>query len=179
MTVKEFLKSKTFRCVIVLLCIALLSGGLLAICNDLLFVSNEERVARTIKSIYNQEIGYTIIECDYSTEDGTIDNVYRLEDGNYLVKATGEKGYKQGTISVWCVAVFENGSFREIKNVSVAGYDKQTLMSKFTKSVLNGYTGDDPFSDVVSGATFSSNALNNALNTVLSYVQTIGGGDHD
>ena len=43
MTVKEFFKSKTFRCIVVLLCIALVSGGLLAIMNDLMHVSDAER----------------------------------------------------------------------------------------------------------------------------------------
>lgn len=198
MTVKEFFKSKTFRCIVVLMCIALVAGALLSIMNDLLFVSPEERVARTVKSIYGQEMAYTVVydrvyqmalpedarifyeytdgrvvaaQAEGQTYVGFVNSVYRLEDGNYLIKATGMQGYKQGTITVWCVARMEGEHFVELRDVSVAEYDKQTLMSKFTKSVLGGYRGTEPFDAVVSGATYSSTALNNALNVALSYMQ--------
>ena len=202
MTVKEFFKSKTFLCIVVLLCIALVAGALLSIMNDLLFVSPDERVARTIKSIYGTEIEYeTVYDVEaemqkpeaeqvfykYDNKDrkgatvelgGHIDNVYRLADGNYLVKATGFQGYKQGSVSVWCVAKFENGAFVGIDNVSVAEYDKQTLMSKFTKGLLSSeaYRGSDAFNHVEGGASYSSDALNNALNAALRYVKSLEGG---
>ena len=179
MTVKEFFKSKTLRCIVVLLCIALISGGLLAVCNDLLSVSAEERVQRTIKGIYGKTVGYQEIATDYQSEVGTVDSVYLLEDGNYLVRATGLKGYKQGSVSVWCVAYFENGSFKGLGSVSIAAYDKQTLMSKWTGSVLAGYQGKETFDVNVSGATYSSTAINNALNTVLGYVGTLTEVQHD
>ena len=173
MTVKEFFKSKTFRCIVVLLCIALVSGGLLAIMNDLLNVSEEERVMRTVKNIYGKEMEYTEIETEYETEVGRVDKVYLLSDGNYLIKATGEKGYKEGTISVWCVAKYENGAFVGLDNVSIAEYDKQTLMSKFTKDVLSRYKGREETDVVVSGATYSATAMKNAFNTALSYVVNV------
>ena len=200
MTAKEFFKSKTFRCIIVLMCIALVAGALLSIMNDLLFVSEEERVARTVKSIYGTEIGYdTVYDVNeelakpadeqvfyrYKGVDrkqnevelgGHIDNVYRLADGNYLIKATGFQGYKQGSVSVWCVATFADGHFVGVDNVSVAEYEKQTLMSKFTKSVMSEYTGRDPFNRIEGGASYSSDALNNALNAVLAYAETLEGG---
>jgi len=200
MTVKEFFKSKTFLCIVVLLCIALVAGALLSIMNDLLYVSAEERVARTIKSIYGQEMAYTVVydivqESEKAPEEqvyydymgydrnhnavekaGKIENVYLLSDGNYLVKSSGALGYKQGTVSIWCVAEFEGKHFVGLRDVSVAGYDKQTLMSKFTKSVLSGYTGTAEFNQVVSGASYSSDALNNALNAALAYVKTLEGG---
>lgn len=201
MTVKEFIKSKTLRCILVLLCIALAAGALLSIMNDVLYVSDEERVARTVKSIYGQEMKTTTVY-DLSAEmakpeservmyyypgydrsknavenAGRIENVYLLDDGNYLVKATGTQGYKQGSVTVWCVAQFENGAFVKIRNVSVAAYDKQTLMSKFTKSVLsNNYEGTQPFDHVESGASYSSDALNNAVNAALAYAKTLEGG---
>lgn len=179
MTVKQFFKSKTFRCIVVLLCIALVSGGLLAIMNDLLAVSDEERVMRTVTKIYGKEMNYTVVECDYATEAGRVDNVYLLSDGNYLIKATGEKGYKEGTISVWCVAKYEGGAFVGLDNVSVAGYEKQTLMSKFTKDVLSRYKGAEETDVVVSGATYSATAMKNAFNTALSFVKDVLEGGND
>ena len=185
MTVKEFFASKTFRCILVLLCIALISGGLLAVCNDLLAVSDEERVQRTIQSIYGKSVGYTTVYDEVATPDvhydyevegavvGTINNIYKLDDGNFLVKATGMQGYKQGTVSVWAVVYFKAGAFEGLGSVSIAAYTKQTLMSKWNKNVLDGYQGGESFEDTVSGATYSSKAINNALNTILHYVDTM------
>ena len=173
MTVKEFFKSKTLRCIVVLLCIALISGGLLAICNDLLSVSAEERVQRMIKSIYGKEVAYTEVQADYRLDYGVIDNVYRLDDGNYLVRATGLDGYKQGTVSVWCVAYYQDGAFLGLNDVSIAAYDKQTLMSKWNAKTLAQYQGSSEFDVTVSGATYSSHAVNNALNTVLRYLEEV------
>ena len=200
MTVKQFFRSKTFLCIVVLLCIALVAGATLSIMNDLLYVDDAERVARTVKNIYGSAIDYvTVYDLEeemqkpeqnqvfynYEGRDrkgavvelgGSIDNVYLLADGNYLIKATGMQGYKQGSVSVWCVAHFKDGSFDCIDSVSVAEYDKQTLMSKFTKNVLSGYSGSDQFTRVESGASYSSDALNNALNAVLAYASSLEGG---
>lgn len=170
MTVKQFLKSKAFKCVIVLMCIALVSGALLSICNDLLSVSDEERVLRTIKKIYGKEVAYEEVEAEYNTEIGRIDNIYKLDDGNYLVKSTGFDGYQKGTVSVWLVAKYEEGVYVGIDDVSIAGNEKQTLMSKFTSGVLSGYEGkEEDFNIVVGGATYSSRALNNAVNVAAEY----------
>lgn len=171
MTVKQFLKSKVFRCIIVLMCIALVSGALLSVCNDLLKVSDEERVLRTIKKIYGSEIGYEEIEVSYETDTGRIDNIYKLADGNYLVKSTGYNGYQQGTISVWLVAKYDNGEYAGIDDVGVADNEKQTLMSKFTAGVLSEYEGkgEEDFNVIVGGATYSSHALNNAVNVAAKY----------
>jgi len=177
MTIKQFLKSKTFLCIIVLLCIALVSGGLLSIMNDLLNVSDEERVQRTVKSIYGKEMDYVVLPAEYGDDDGRIDAVYLLADGNYLVKATGYKGYKSGTITVWCVANFVDGTFTGVTNVSIASYEKQTLMSKFTSDVLSRFGGKEQNAVTVSGATYSAKACNNAVNTVLSYVAALEGGN--
>ena len=202
MTVKQFFRSKTFLCIVVLLCIALVAGATLSIMNDLLFVDDAERVARTVKNIYGTQIDYeTVYDVEeemqkapadqvyyrYEGRDrkgatvelgGHIDNVYLLADGNYLIKATGFQGYKQGSVSVWCVARFAAGKFVKIDSVSVAEYEKQTLMSKFTKSLLAGddYVGDSQFNHVESGASYSSDALNNALNAVLAYARGLEGG---
>ena len=181
MTVKEFFKSKTFRCIVVLLCIALVSGGLLSICNDLLSVSDGERVARIIKGIYGKEMEYVVVNvsAEYAPENdahpGFVNDVYLLSDGNYLIKSTGYEGYKAGTVSIWCVAKYESGAFVGLENVSIADNDKQTLMSKFTSSVLAKYKGTKEYGDAdkVSGATFSSRALHNAYNVALHYVEDV------
>lgn len=191
MTVKEFFKSKTFRCIIVLLCIALVSGGLLAICNDLLSVSKDERRDRAIKSIFDEnkesvgvydedenEQTYIYYVIDEKTEEkkeiGKINVVYKLtESGNYLIKATGFDGYQKGSVSIWCVAEFKDGAFSGLstKDIKIAGNEKQTLMSKFNDSELKGYLTDGE--KVTSGATYSSQAVRNAVATVRWYASTV------
>ena len=49
-----------FQLIFVLLIITLISGGLLAVLNDLLFVSEEETLNRAIKKIYGQEMTATV-----------------------------------------------------------------------------------------------------------------------
>lgn len=171
MTVKQFIKSKSFKCILVLLCIALVSGALLAILNDVLAVSDEERVMRTIKKIYGKEIDYVEIKFAFEADYGRIDNMYKLADGNYLVKATGFDGYQQGTVSVWAVARFADGKYVGIDEVSIAGNEKQTLMSKFNAAFFDKFEGkgEEKFDFVVSGATFSSKAINNAVNVITAY----------
>ena len=92
MTVKQFLKSQAFKCIIVLLCIALVAGGLLSILNDLLSVSAEERTMRAIESVYGEQLNYetlTFDESELANEYGSIDQAYLLENGCYMLRSTG------------------------------------------------------------------------------------------
>ena len=56
---KAFIKSNAFRSVIVLLAIVLVSGLLLSVFNDVLYVSAEERLARTIAKVYGEQVEAT------------------------------------------------------------------------------------------------------------------------
>ena len=172
MKVKEFLKSKTLKCILVLLCIALISGAVLSICNDLLKVTDDEKALRTIESIYGKSMEYEEISTSFSLDKGVIDKVYKLSDGNYLIKATGNGGYQNGTVTVWAVAEFNDGEYTKIRDVNIESYEKQTLMSNFTQSELSKFDDitDGDYNIVVSGATKSSKALNNAVNTIKTFV---------
>lgn len=192
MTVKEFFKSKSFKCIVVLVCIAVVSGGLLAILNDLLYVSDDERTARAIKAIYKTEIGFTSVEInesDATNDFGSINSVFLLEDGNYLIQATGIDGYKGGTVTTWAVAEFIDDKYNGLTSVSVESYDKQTLMSAFSGNYFKVYTqkndiidgggfystvaGDNVVVNVQSAATYSSKAINNAVNSTLTYIRAV------
>ena len=92
MTVKQFLKSQAFKCIIVLLCIALVAGGLLSILNDLLSVSAEERTMRAIESVYGEQLNYetlTFDESELTNEYGSIDQAFLFEDGWCVLRFTG------------------------------------------------------------------------------------------
>ena len=60
------IKSPWIKCTACLLLIAVISGALLAMLNDLLFVSAYERTARAIRKIYGEEKEYTTeLDVDY------------------------------------------------------------------------------------------------------------------
>ena len=187
MTVKQFFKSQAFKCIIVLLVIALIAGGLLAILNDVLYVTEEERTMRAIEKVYGEEMRYEELsfEADKLSNDyGTLSKVYLLENGNYLVQSTGGNGYKGGTITVWVVLTVKDGAFKGIEKVVLESYEKQTLMSKLTYDVYSAHndeiTGDvyfttsgDGIKVLISGATLSTNALNNAVDCALQFAREV------
>lgn len=187
MTVKQFFSSQAFKCIIVLLIIALIAGGLLAILNDVLYVTEEERTMRAIEKVYGQEMQYeelTFEAAQLTNDYGTLSKVYRLENGNYMVQATGGNGYKGGTITVWVVLTVKDGAFTGIEKVVLESYEKQTLMSKLTYDVYSAHndeiTGDvyfttsgDGIKVLISGATYSTNALNNAVDCALQFAREV------
>lgn len=197
MTVKQFLKSKAFQAILVLLCIALVSGGLLSILNDVLYISPDEKTQRAIKEVYGSTMEFVDMSENLDTQAnnkyGSVENLYLLSDGNYLIKVVGINGYKQGTVSLWLVAEFSNNNFLGLKKVVLESYEKQTLMSQFSSKFYEVYAENDEFvigggyfsvssntddmQNLSSGATYSSNAINNAVNCGLAYIRAslIGG----
>lgn len=192
MTVKQFLKSKTFAALIVLVCLALVAGGLLAILNDLLAISEEDRILAAIEGIYGQETSYTEINLPDDLKEnryGSVQNVYLLEDGNYLIKSTGINGYKNGTVTLWLVAEYADGDFLGLGKIAVAENTKQTLMGDFKASFFEIYassnvlndnyfsveTSSDTITNLKSGATKTSIAVNNAVNAALYMIRNNGG----
>lgn len=196
MTAKQFFKSNAFKSLVVLIAIVLVAGALLAIFNDLLYISDEERLNRTLSKIYGktvsaQEVELTEEEKTYSY--GTVDNVYYIEDdGNYLFKTTGIGGYPgNGTVTLWTVVTCTGT--REQNNLVLTGIEKvvydsnegQTLISNLNDSFYaffaehddlvaeGGYFtsvkgGTDDLNNVIVQTTMSSKAASNAVNTALA-----------
>ena len=152
-----FFKSTWFRCISVLFLIAVIAGGLLAILNDLLYVSAEEKTSRAIKKIYGKTMTYSV-ELDVDSDDETInkpiiyDNVGEIEkiyvigdkdseSYDRLFKTKGYKGYKNGTIALW-IKVTYNRDNKTIEKVILEDNTKQTLMSKLTGSFYDGFLVD-------------------------------------
>ena len=189
---KSFFKSDWFKCIAVLLALSIILGGALAILNDILFVSEEERTSRAIKKIYGEEKTFSVTldeEDGFTCEYGAIDKIYQVGEDT-LFRATGNNGYKNGTVTLWVKIVNDNGN-KVIDKVILDGYDKQTLMSKFTKSYYEGFytdvtnaitneqifspkTDDGDLKNPMSGATKSANAICNAVNCVIYYISQGG-----
>ena len=190
---KKFFNTTWFKCVSVLLGIALLSGILLAVLNDALFVTADERTMRAVKKIYGEEKTYSVIldvddgdDAIVCEDYGTINKLFIIGDKDsdsfdYLFKTTGEHGYKNGTVSLWiCVSVKNKET--KIEKVILDGFTKQTLMSKLG-SFYDGFTGDngdDYYSAEkedgkiyapVTGATRSATATTNAVNCVIFWLR--------
>ena len=199
---KNIFKTEAFKCVIVLLLITVFMCGLLAVLNDVLFVSADERLSRAVMKVYGKSVEAEEKEIDgerVETELGEIEDIYTFTDegADYdLFKSKGSNGYKNGTVTLWVLVKYENGEAVSVEKAVLDSYNKQTLMSSFGSEFFERYTtltteqlkdgtlfktgkptiDNNAFFDgndiqhAVSGATKSSNAINNAVNLVLLYV---------
>ena len=167
-----------FKCITVLLLIACISGGLLAVLNELWFVSPKERTDRAIVKIYEELIDYDILlDTDqgddvYSIEwtqkenntevkySGEISKIFTVGDTtadsyDMLFKSTGNQGYKNGTITVWVKVVFSKTEQPKIDKVIIESFEKQTLMSKLGGEYYARFT--DVTVDYMNGELFWAN----------------------
>lgn len=194
MKIKDFFRSVTFKCIVVLSCIAVCSGAILSLLNDLLYVSDAEILQRAINKIYNEEPVIVKEEIDLSSlstknEYGTINVVYEMDNGHYLVNATGTGGYKNGTVTVYTAFTVENDALTGIYKIVVSDNQNQSYISNIDAAYLAKYvnstevvqdggyfTTDSGY--MVTGATQVSNATNNAVNAGLYFMRTqIFGGE--
>ncbi len=187
---QNFFKSNYFKSALVLVLLLVFCCALLAILSDALKVTEQERTMRVIKKIYGKELDYE----DVSNKDGLFildtaecNQIFLLEDGNKLYNVTGKGGYSNGSITLWIVVNFENDTPISIGKVVVSSNVGQTLMANFGDNFFEKYTvvslediqngkvfvtQDDGqnIKNVVNGASRSSNAMNNAVNAVLTEV---------
>lgn len=180
----NFFKSKSFKCIIALLCVLLISGVFLTIMSGLLAVSDEERFERAINKIYGKSVKTEeVTVADYNS-NATIVEAYKVkDDGNYLVKSAGKGGYDGGTVTCWIVVEIKSGKVGGIGNIVIDSNTKQTQMaeisSSFLKKFSEGYSEGIYYSPadgfLVSGSTRTSNAICNAVNGALDFVNALFG----
>lgn len=167
------------KAIAVLVCICLVCGALLALCNDLLYVTEEEKFNRSIQKIYpkfendetfdNTPVSASAANASY----GSVIKVYKSKDGAYVLTAKGIGGYG-GTVTL-NVAV---GGKEDptIKGWTIVESDGETLLANITnKHYTKWYIGkrvDDALdlgSNFVTNTTMTSTAINNAINMVAYY----------
>ncbi len=194
MTVRQFFKSNAFKSLAVLIAIVLVAGGLLAIFNDLLYISDEERLNRTLSSIYGEPVTaetVTLDDADTETPYGTVNAAYYIvDDGNYLLQSTGIGGYSNGTVTLWTVLAC-SGS-RENGDLTLTGIDKvvyesnqgQSWIANIQQSFYDNFAAHDELiadggyftaikgstddlNNVQTGVSEASNAACNAVNAAL------------
>lgn len=132
--------------VIVLLAIALVSGLLLSVLNDILYISDEERTARDLSKVYQSE-SFTQLTIDenFKSKDeyGEIVYVYQAADGAYVIKTIGTMGYKGKSEIV--MAIKDNTIVNMIVS-SFGGDDKTTTIKD---KYLAQYYGMEVTNDLV------------------------------
>lgn len=188
MTVKQFFKSTSFKCIISLLCILLVCGIFLTIAYGFLEVTDEMRFERAIAKIYGEKKQTTPVE--YTDEDGKLGTATILEayidgDENYLIKSKGTGGFG-GTVTCWVLVEVSDTAITRVGKVVVETSDGETLLGsidfldKYPQTdYTDGYTYTTDNGFVTSGATLSSNAINNSVNGAVSFVKAVCFGEED
>lgn len=190
-SVKEFFKSTAFKCIYVLLAIVLVCGVLLAFCNDLFEVTAEEKLNRVLGNIYpDGNVEEIIFDADHETdletefENGAVDQVYLMDDGNYLIHAYGTGGFG-GNVYMWVVVEMSDGAISGIGKTQIDTNDTtgETYLNKIPGAAFDFYSenyADGENFDVqdikseglTGGATMSMTGATNAVNTALEFVRT-------
>ena len=186
----------SFMTVLVLVIIALCSGAILAVVNDVCYVSEEEKNNRALAKVYESK-SFTTKEintefagrpcADDSANTDTIKGVWQAEDGTYVLKARGNGGYSNGWVEVMVAlsADPENAKNILIKNVALSDNEGQSFignvnaafLAQFKKSLADDFmlnkesTGEGTYIDPVSGTSKSSRAIKNAVNIALYYAR--------
>ena len=182
MTVKEFFKSNTFKCIITLLSILLVCGILLTIAYGFLEVTDDIRLSRAINKIYGYEVGTPENLADENgvIENSTLENATIMEayfipsESDYLIKSKGKGGFG-GTVRCWVSIKIENGAITYVSKVVVEGSDGETFLNNIDfldKFPETPYTGQQ-FGFVTSGASMSSAAINHAVNGAVEFVNGV------
>ncbi len=163
------------KTVAVLLGICLVCGFLLAICNDLFFISDAVIKERALQEIYPEFVADSepAVDPAYKSNPtyGTVEEVSKSKDGAYILKVIGVGGYKNSDIELY-VAI---GADAKIKGWKVVDFKGNT----FTVNDGYAYIGEDISNELTftkqSGATFTSNAATNALNMAAYYARNVLG----
>jgi len=193
MKLKDFLKSNAFKCILVLLVIALASGGLLSILNDVLAVSPSEKQQRVISKYYFDPSvtaqTVKLSEEERNNEFGTVETVYLLSDGNLIVNASGLNGYKNEMVKAWVIINESDGEFVGVRSVVVdaSANAKQSLMGNLSDDFFKNYSahdedliggayfshlnGDGNIASLATGATHTSEGMNNAVNCAVTFAK--------
>ena len=185
---------QSLTAVAVLVIICLVCGLLLALCNDLLYVSPEEKFNRTIRKVYS---GYGAdvtfkkldsLDANYKSDAryGEILEVREASDGSYVLTSKGTVGAFGGGSVTILVAVGPNPEAK-ILGWALQENEGQTFIANITekhqKTWFVGSTVSDVQPNVTpnagqgkgSGATYTENALANAINMACYYCQNVLG----
>lgn len=167
------------KAIAVLVVICLVCCLLLALCNDLFYVSEEDKFNRALTKVYP---GTFTVDTTFANEPvassasnpsyGQVLSVYKSTEGDYILKTKGVGGYG-GTITLYVAVKTADAT---IVGWSIVESDGETLLSNITTNIQKTwYVGTRVDGDLslgnnsVQGTTMSSTAINNAINMAAYY----------
>lgn len=184
-------KSSSFvtslKTISVLLVICIVCGALLALCNDLFYIDEEEKFKRAMQKVYPEFDPDTSVSetplADFKNLAGVgnVSKVYASKDGTYILESTGVGGFSSGTVTMY-VAIGGKNPDVQIKSLVVTGNVGQSWMAKVGQKELDkAYVGKN-IKDIAAvqfgadyklgGTTYTSTAILNAVKAAVNYCVT-------
>lgn len=184
-TQKKSTVLQAVKAIAVLVVICLVCGGLLALCNDLFFISDAEKARRSeakinasLKEVYPDLNNPKTIEVkkDYATNPlyGTVVKVVKSDDGTYILAVESKGGYAPSKNITVLVVI---GSDAKIKNWKISDVGGETWIGdKVAPYSGEWYVGEQISTDLPirsAGATYSATSLNNAIKMASYYAMNV------
>lgn len=160
--------------------VALLLGLVNMVTADRIKAIEEEKLAAAMQAVLPAS-NYEKIE--YTGSDATIDSIYRADDKGYVVQTTVSGS--QGNITL-ITGIDANGAVTGISIVKHSetsglgaiagstGADGQNWRDQFVGKTSAAVTKDGGDIDALTGATITSRAVCNGVNSALEAVKTVG-----
>lgn len=172
------------KAIAVLVCICLVCGALLALCNDLFYVTDEVKFDRAMQKIYPQfslaSDSPELVQSGASTPYGTVLNVYKSSDGAFVIESQSNGvGFSGGNVTLY-VAI-SSGAEPTIVGWAIKASDKQSFVGNISANHQKTWHIGQSITQVQptvspdknegkgSGATYTENAIANAINTACYY----------
>lgn len=167
------------KAVAVLVCICLVCGALLALCNDLFYISDEERFNRSMAKIYPELDLASVKTLELNSEfksNSTYGEVKSVvTDGKvYIIEALGIGGWQSGTVTLYVIV----GSDAKIISWAVKEHTNQSYIDQVPPDAgttwYNGYDVSNAFEKVQTGSTLKETpiAICNAVNMAAFYCRS-------
>lgn len=183
-TMKRGTIIQAVKAIAVLVCICLVCGALLALCNDLLYVSEDVKTSRKMQKVYPKfslaDDSPDVDAAGANTPYGSVENIYKSTDGAYVfqVKSNGV-GFGDGnvtllvavsagsepTIAGW--AILDNVGQSFIGNITSKNQETWHIGASITE--VQPTVAPNTNSGKGSGATYTENAIANAINAACYY----------
>lgn len=176
------------RPIVVLLVISILCVGLLAVLNDVLYVSDKVKFDRTMAKIYpgvefdpQQKVSYKNANYGEVTSVTWAKGKTKGDRVAVIEAVSTGVGYDGGTVTLYVVVkeVAKGGkTVGEIVAWSIKANEKQSFIGKID-GANKWYVGADianeiaMASNMTSGATMTSNAINMAINVAADYARSV------
>lgn len=165
------------KAVAVLVAICLVCVILLALCNDLFYISDDVRLSRSMQTVYKDfdldtSYDYNNVNSEYgSASYGKVNKVYRSTDGAFVIEAIGNGGYSGGNVTLYVVV----GADAKIIGWAVKENVGQSFIDRIPSNAgTTWYVGESIEDDLafnMTGATVmaTSTAIYNAVQMAAYY----------